>query len=59
MQMAGLALLAALLVTMGLDKDWRVSWMVGVPWLAGLTIVYFLWKRTPAGAATFAAHRPA
>lgn len=48
MQIAGLALLAALLVTMGLDKDWTLSWRVGVPWLAMLTIVYFLWKRTAA-----------
>jgi AAT family amino acid transporter len=58
MQIAGLALLAALLVTMGLDKDWYVSWVVGVPWLLLLTAAYFLWKRTPAGAAIFAA-RPA
>jgi AAT family amino acid transporter len=46
MQIAGLALLAALLVTMGLDKDWTLSWRVGVPWLLGLTAAYFLWKRT-------------
>jgi amino acid transporter, AAT family len=45
MQIAGLALLVALLVTMGLDKDWTLSWRVGVPWLAMLTAAYFLWKR--------------
>jgi L-asparagine transporter-like permease len=55
MQIAGLALLGALLITMGLDKDWYVSWLVGVPWLAALTLAYFLWKRTPAGAASLAA----
>jgi L-asparagine transporter-like permease len=45
MQIAGLGLLIALTVTMGLDKDWNQSWMVGVPWLVLLTIAYFLWKR--------------
>jgi L-asparagine transporter-like permease len=44
-QFAGLGLLAALLVTMGLDKDWNVSWIVGVPWLILLTLCYFIWKR--------------
>jgi L-asparagine transporter-like permease len=48
MQIAGLALLIALLVTMGLDKDWVVSWLVGVPWLAAVTLAYFAWKRTTA-----------
>jgi len=45
MQLAGLALMGGLLVTMALDKDWNVSWMVGVPWLLLLTAVYFVWKR--------------
>jgi L-asparagine transporter-like permease len=45
MQIAGLAVLAALLITMGLSKDWNVSWMVGAPWLALLTGAYFIWKR--------------
>ncbi len=48
MQIAGLVLLAALLVTMGLDKDWTLSWRVGAPWLAMLTAAYFLWKRAGA-----------
>jgi AAT family amino acid transporter len=48
MQIAGLGLLAALLITMGLDKDWNVSWLVGVPWLGLLTILYFAWRRTHA-----------
>jgi amino acid transporter, AAT family len=48
MQIAGLALLAAVLVTMGLDKDWNLSWTVGAPWLILLTIAYFIWKRTAA-----------
>ena len=46
MQLAGLVLLGALLVTMGLDKDWNLSWIVGVPWLGLLTLAYFAWKRT-------------
>jgi amino acid transporter, AAT family len=44
LQIAGLALLAALLVTMGLDPDWNVSWIVGIPWLCLLTLGYFVWK---------------
>ena len=48
MQVAGLALLTALLITMGLDKDWNLSWMVGVPGLALLTVAYFIWKRASA-----------
>ena len=45
MQIAGIALLAAVLVTMGLDQDWRLSWLVGVPWLAALTAAYWLTRR--------------
>jgi L-asparagine transporter-like permease len=44
MQIAGLALLTALLITMGLSKDWNISWIVGVPWLGVLTVAYFVWK---------------
>ncbi len=44
-QILGLILLAALLITMGLDTEfWNLSWIVGVPWLAGLSIVYYIWK---------------
>jgi L-asparagine transporter-like permease len=53
MQIAGLILLAALLITMGLDTSfWNVSWIVGLPWLALLTGAYFLRKaRRPAAPA--------
>ena len=45
-QIAGLALLCAVLVTMGLDKDtWRISWIVGVPWLLLISTVYFMVKK--------------
>lgn len=41
-QIVGLTLLAAVLVTMGLDREtWRISWIVGVPWLAVLSLLYF------------------
>jgi len=40
MQLGGLLLLAALLATMGLSPDWRISWLVGVPWLALLGAGY-------------------
>jgi AAT family amino acid transporter len=44
-QIAGLTLLCAVLVTMGLDKEtWRISWIVGVPWLALISLVYFILK---------------
>jgi L-asparagine transporter-like permease len=45
LQLAGLALLAAVLVTMGLDTEfWRISWIVGVPWLILVSIAYCVWK---------------
>jgi L-asparagine transporter-like permease len=45
MQIAGLALLVAVLITMGLDKDvWSISWIVGVPWLVFISLVYFIMK---------------
>jgi L-asparagine transporter-like permease len=45
MQIVGLVLLGALLVTMGLDREvWGVSWIVGAPWLGVLTLAYFVWK---------------
>ncbi|HEY2660642.1 MAG TPA: amino acid permease [Caulobacteraceae bacterium] len=45
MQIMGLVLLAALLITMGLDTGfWNISWKVGVPWLALLSGAYFIWK---------------
>jgi amino acid transporter, AAT family len=44
MQYAGLAMLAAILVTMGVDENLYVSWVYGVPWLIGISAVYFIWK---------------
>jgi AAT family amino acid transporter len=45
MQIAGLVLLVAVLITMGLDKDvWRISWIVGAPWLMLVSAGYFIWK---------------
>ena len=45
MQIAGLGLLVAILVTMGLDTEfWNISWIVGVPWLGFLSGVYLVWK---------------
>jgi amino acid transporter, AAT family len=44
-QIMGLVLLCAVLVTMGLDQEtWQISWIVGVPWLALVTVVYFVLK---------------
>jgi L-asparagine transporter-like permease len=45
MQIAGLILLVAVLITMGLDKEvWRISWIVGVPWLVFVSVVYFIMR---------------
>jgi L-asparagine transporter-like permease len=45
MQIAGLVLLVAILITMGLDTAfWNISWIVGVPWLLLLSLAYFVWK---------------
>ena len=44
LQIAGLLLLGALVITMGLDPAWNLSWIVGVPWLVLITAVYFVWK---------------
>jgi L-asparagine transporter-like permease len=45
MQLAGLALLVAVLVTMGLDTEfWNISWICGVPWLVLVSAAYFIWR---------------
>ena len=45
MQIAGILLLMAVLVTMALDREvWRVSWLVGVPWLLLVSAGYFISK---------------
>src|SRR5665213_233786 len=44
-QILGLALLIAVLITMGIDKEvWRISWLVGVPWLLVVSAGYFIWR---------------
>ncbi|KIL37290.1 amino acid permease [Cohnella kolymensis] len=47
LQIIGIGLLAAILITMGLDQDfWNISWKVGVPWLIFLTVIYYaVYKR--------------
>jgi AAT family amino acid transporter len=46
MQILGLLLLCAILITMGLDKDfWNISWIVGVPWMIFISCAYLVWKR--------------
>lgn len=42
MQVAGILLISAVLVTMGLDPDWRMSWIMGAPWLGFLTLAYLI-----------------
>jgi amino acid transporter, AAT family len=49
MQYAGLAMLAAVLITMGLERNFEVSWLYGVPWLVLISLVYFITSRTRKG----------
>ena len=44
-QYAGLAMLAAVLVTMGLDSRLDVSWLYGVPWIALISLIYFVRRK--------------
>jgi L-asparagine transporter-like permease len=45
-QITGIALLSAILVTMGLDTEfWNISWIVGVPWLVAISVVYFFYRK--------------
>jgi len=44
MQIAGLLMLGAILVTMGRDANFYVSWVYGVPWLILISAAYFLWR---------------
>ena len=44
-QLLALALLVAVLITMGLDAEfWNVAWIVGVPWLVLISAAYFIWN---------------
>jgi len=45
LQIFGIALLVAILITMGLDTDfWNISWIVGVPWMIVVSMAYLVWK---------------
>lgn len=45
-QITGIALLVAILITMGLDTEfWNISWIVGVPWLVAVSVVYFFYRK--------------
>jgi L-asparagine transporter-like permease len=45
LQYLALALLAGVLLTMGISKDWRISWIVGVPWVGLLGVAYWIGGR--------------
>jgi len=50
LQFAGIAVLVAVLITMGLDtKFWNISWIVGVPWLILVSAAYLVWKAKERG----------
>jgi len=45
-QLAGIALLMAILITMGLDTEfWNISWIVGVPWLVTISVAYLAFRK--------------
>lgn len=48
LQLLGIAMLIAILVTMAFDKFWNVAWIVGIPWILFLTLVFF-WSGKGAG----------
>ena len=55
-QITGIALLCAILVTMGLDTEfWDISWIVGVPWLVAVSVVYIVYRKRLAPAVITAA----
>ena len=59
-QITGIALLVGILVTMGLDTEfWNISWIIGVPWLIGVSLAYVFWRRRqgPTGAPAVARGR--
>ncbi len=46
LQIAGLCLLSAILITMAFDTEfWNISWIVGVPWLIIISAIYFYRKK--------------
>lgn len=42
MQYAGIVMLVGVLITMGLDPTFDVSWLYGVPWVAVISVAYFV-----------------
>ena len=58
MQYAGLAMLAGVLVTMGLDPTLHVSWLYGVPWVALISLAYFVRRAKLRSAAARSRDRP-
>jgi AAT family amino acid transporter len=52
-QLLGLALLVAIVVTMGLDTEfWNVAVLVGVPWCVVVALAYYIWRTLRPVAAT-------
>jgi L-asparagine transporter-like permease len=50
LQWAALALLTAVLITMGLDTDfWNIALIVGIPWTVLVSAAYFLTRRRQPG----------
>ena len=44
LQISGVGIVGAVLITMGLDKDWQLAWIFGLPWLVLVSIAYFATK---------------
>lgn len=52
-QWLGLALLAAITITMGLDTDfWQVAVIAGLPWLIFVAFAYLVWSKIAARSTT-------
>lgn len=44
MQYAGLAMLAAILVTLGFNPNMQIAWIYGVPWVIIVSVAYLVWR---------------
>lgn len=59
LQIIGLLLLSAILVTMALDTEfWNIAIIVGVPWLILISAAYFIWKARSARTERYALADP-
>jgi L-asparagine transporter-like permease len=52
---AGATLMAAVLITTAFTQEFRMTLVYGVPFLAVLTVIYYVWHRRPVASVVAAA----